>query len=102
MAKSKRDSMSAPISLRVTERDMEFLREESGRTGESVPTVIRSAIRAYAFSRLVPPSTLVQDIREINWQSLRKAIRAEVSFATESAKKPLPPSERKTPRRKYV
>ena len=95
MAKSKRDSMSSPISLRVPARDLDFLRDEAERSGESVQTIVRNAIKAYACLRLMPP-TLERDIREISRKNLRRAIRAEVEFASN---RDIPPSQRRTPGR---
>ena len=93
MPRSKRQALSAPVNVRIPERDLDFLREESERSGESVQTVIRNAIKAYACIRLMPP-TLERDIREIGRKSLRRAIRAEVKLASD-----IPPSQRRTPGR---
>ena len=99
MPRSKRQALSAPVNVRIPERDLDFLRDESERSGESVQTVIRNAIKAYACLRLMPPA-LERDIREISGKSLRRAIRAEVKFAAETvrAHRPLP-SEQRTPGR---
>ena len=80
--RSKRSALSAPVNVRLPERDLDFVRDEAERTGESVQTVIRNAVKAYACLRLMPP-TLERDIREIGRKSLRRAVRAEVKLASE-------------------